>query len=92
MHAHKVQTDNWVTVPTNSTLTIYKQTVMIHPVIDQYYNPQPAYVRSTKLARDQGQMSGKHGLASALSTPNIEQVDPLAEVISSKLERLQVVT
>ncbi|KAJ5050477.1 uncharacterized protein L3040_002358 [Drepanopeziza brunnea f. sp. 'multigermtubi'] len=26
---------NWVTVPTNSTLTIHKQTVMVHPIIDE---------------------------------------------------------
>lgn len=36
--------DNWVTVPTNSTLTIHKQTVMIHPIVDEYYVSSLQYV------------------------------------------------
>jgi hypothetical protein len=46
--------DNWVTVPTNSTLTIHKQTVLIHPIIDEYYNPSPAHLRSSGFADSQG--------------------------------------
>lgn len=48
------QTDNWVTVPTNSTLTIHKQTVLIHPIIDQYYNHTPSYIRSSGFAVSKG--------------------------------------
>ncbi|KAI9716629.1 MAG: hypothetical protein M1828_007607 [Chrysothrix sp. TS-e1954] len=51
--------DNWVTVPTNSTLTIHKQTVMIHPIIDEYYNHSPSFTRSSKLVREKGQMAAK---------------------------------
>ncbi|KAF2873567.1 nucleophile aminohydrolase [Massariosphaeria phaeospora] len=47
--------DNWVTVPTNSTLTIYKQTVMIHPVIDEFYSANPAHARSAGFAQAKGQ-------------------------------------
>lgn len=47
--------DNWVTVPTNSTLTIYKQTVMIHPIIDEFYSPNPAHSRSAQFAQTKGQ-------------------------------------
>lgn len=53
--------DNWVTVPTNSTLTIHKQTVMIHPIIDQYYNHSPSYVRSSGFVVSQGLVSGAAG-------------------------------
>lgn len=53
--------DNWVTVPTNSTLTIHKQTVMIHPIIDQYYNHSPSYVRSSRFVVSQGLVSGAAG-------------------------------
>lgn len=53
--------DNWVTVPTNSTLTIHKQTVMIHPIIDQYYNHSPSYVRSSGFVKSQGLVSGAAG-------------------------------
>jgi glutamine amidotransferase len=48
-------TDNWVTVPTNSTLTISKQTVMIHPIIDEFYSPNPAHERSAGFAQAKGQ-------------------------------------
>ncbi|KAJ4984374.1 hypothetical protein SVAN01_10147 [Stagonosporopsis vannaccii] len=47
--------DNWVTVPTNSTLTISKQTVMIHPIIDSFYSPNPAHERSAGFAQAKGQ-------------------------------------
>ncbi|CAO1599096.1 glutamine amidotransferase subunit [Xanthoria calcicola] len=46
--------DDWVIVPTNSTLTIHKQAVMIHPIIDRYYNPNPSYTRSTGFAVSKG--------------------------------------
>jgi len=49
--------DNWVTVPTNSTITIHKQTVLIHPILDQYYDHTPSQGRSSKLALEQGQTS-----------------------------------
>ncbi|KAF1989987.1 N-terminal nucleophile aminohydrolase [Aulographum hederae CBS 113979] len=48
--------DNWVTVPTNSTLTIHpNQTVMIHPIIDEFYSPSPSHTRSSKFAHTKGQ-------------------------------------
>jgi glutamine amidotransferase len=47
--------DNWVTVPTNSTLTISGQTVMIHPIVDEFYNLNPAHVRSSNFAQTKGQ-------------------------------------
>ena len=47
--------DNWVTVPTNSTLTIHNQTVLIHPILDEYYNPLPSFKRSSKFAETKGQ-------------------------------------
>lgn len=46
--------DDWVMVPTNSTLTIHKQAVMIHPIIDEYYNHNPSYTRSTGFAVSKG--------------------------------------
>lgn len=57
-HAREVKTDenldDWVIVPTNSTLTIHKQAVMIHPIVDEYYNPNPSYTRSTGFAVSKG--------------------------------------
>ena len=54
-------TDDWVTVPTNSVLTVHKQTVMIHPIIDDYYNHTPSYVRSSKFAVSKGLVSSAPG-------------------------------
>ncbi|KAL9119140.1 MAG: hypothetical protein Q9187_004305 [Circinaria calcarea] len=71
--------DNWVTVPTNSTLTIHKQTVMIHPIIDQYYNHSPSYTRSSGFAVSKGLVSNAPGASQTLTpgtsgrgTPAIE--------------------
>lgn len=50
-----LEIDNWVTVPTNSTLTIYKQTVMIHPIVDEFYSADPAHARSAGFAQAKGQ-------------------------------------
>jgi glutamine amidotransferase len=48
------RTETWVTVPTNSTLTIHKQTVMIHPIIDEFYVHNPDHKRDSKLVEDKG--------------------------------------
>ncbi|KAJ6261898.1 putative glutamine amidotransferase DUG3 [Drechslerella dactyloides] len=45
---------DWVTVPTNSILSVNKQTVLIHPIIDQFYQSDPSYSRSTHLAESKG--------------------------------------
>jgi glutamine amidotransferase len=50
--------DNWVTVPTNSVLTIHNQTVLIHPILDEYYNDAPISSRSKGFAIAQGQTTG----------------------------------
>ncbi|KAK0264162.1 hypothetical protein B0A54_12694 [Friedmanniomyces endolithicus] len=50
--------DNWVTVPTNSILTIHNQTVLIHPIRDEFYNAVPSFVRSSRFAADRGQGVG----------------------------------
>ncbi|PWW79526.1 N-terminal nucleophile aminohydrolase [Tuber magnatum] len=48
---------DWVTVPTNSILTINKQTVLIHPIIDKYYQQNPAYSRSAAFAESKGMVA-----------------------------------
>ncbi|KAK0362795.1 glutamine amidotransferase subunit [Friedmanniomyces endolithicus] len=50
--------DNWVTVPTNSVVTIHGQTVLIHPIRDEFYNAVPSFVRSSRFAADRGQGVG----------------------------------
>ncbi len=59
--------DNWVTVPTNSVLTIHNQTVLIHPILDDFYNHTPSMPRSSRFAADKGQTIGD-GIAEKKST------------------------
>jgi glutamine amidotransferase len=59
--------DNWVTVPTNSVLTIHNQTVLIHPIVDEFYNHAPSTTRSRGFASQQGQTTGD-GMAAKKST------------------------
>ncbi|KAK4669361.1 glutamine amidotransferase subunit [Podospora pseudopauciseta] len=46
--------ENWVNVPTNSILTIHNQTVMVHPIKDQYYDRNPQHRRSAAFVRARG--------------------------------------
>lgn len=48
--------DNWVTVPTNSVLTIHKRNVLIHPILDEFYNERAGFVRHTGFAKGSGQV------------------------------------
>jgi len=47
---------DWISVPTNSTITIKKQTVMLHPIIDEYYQANPTFIRSREFAESRGLM------------------------------------
>jgi glutamine amidotransferase len=47
--------DSWVTVPNNTVLTISKQTVMIHPILDEFYSANPSDERSATFAQTKGQ-------------------------------------
>ena len=59
--------DNWVTVPTNSVLTIHNQTVLIHPIVDEFYNITQSIPRSIRFAAGKGQTTGD-GIAEKKST------------------------
>ncbi|SCU96496.1 LAME_0F16446g1_1 [Lachancea meyersii CBS 8951] len=47
---------DWTTVPTNSVLTIKNQTVLLHPIVDEYFQDDPLYARSSSLAERKGLM------------------------------------
>ncbi|KAK4460697.1 nucleophile aminohydrolase [Cladorrhinum samala] len=46
--------ENWINVPTNSILTIHNQTVMVHPIMDKYYDRNPHHRRSAAFVRAKG--------------------------------------
>ncbi|KAK4191626.1 nucleophile aminohydrolase [Podospora australis] len=53
--------ENWVNVPTNSILTIHNQTVMVHPIKDQYYDRNPQHRRSAAFVRTKGLAANEKG-------------------------------
>lgn len=48
---------DWITIPTNTILTIKNQTVLLHPIIDEFYQPDPASHRSSSLVESKGLVS-----------------------------------
>ncbi|XBW35212.1 hypothetical protein QEN19_000775 [Hanseniaspora menglaensis] len=49
--------NDWTAISTNSLLTILKdQTVLLHPIIDEYYQKDPLYVRDSGFSTRKGQM------------------------------------
>lgn len=47
---------DWTAVPTNSVLTIKRQTILLHPIVDEYYQQDPLYLRSPTLVENKGFM------------------------------------
>lgn len=47
---------DWIAVPTNSTLTVKNQTVLLHPIIDKYYQEDPQFERDSQFAESKGLM------------------------------------
>lgn len=63
---------DWTTVPTNSILTIKKQTVLLHPIQDEYSQEDPLYTRNSSLAESKGLMGSV-----PVSKPLEKNVPPL---------------
>ncbi|CUS22405.1 LAQU0S05e04632g1_1 [Lachancea quebecensis] len=63
---------DWITVPTNTILTIKNQTVLLHPIVDEYFQENPLYARNSSLAERKGLMG-----AVPVSKPADKNVPPL---------------
>ncbi|KAL6930928.1 related to Probable glutamine amidotransferase DUG3 [Hanseniaspora guilliermondii] len=49
--------NDWTAIPTNSLLTILKdQTILLHPIIDEYYQKNPLFIRDSGFSTRKGQM------------------------------------
>lgn len=46
-------------MPTNSVLTVHNQTVMVHPIVDQFYDHNPCHVRSSDYVQTKGLVSNE---------------------------------
>lgn len=53
--------DNWVSVPTNSVVTIHKQTVLMHPIVDDFSGEDLNQDRSSCYAVSKGLVSTAPG-------------------------------
>ncbi|QPG97220.1 hypothetical protein C2857_005979 [Epichloe festucae Fl1] len=61
--------ENWVNVPTNSILTIHRETVMSHPILDKYYERDPYHVRSSAFVQAKGLVSNEKAPSRASISP-----------------------
>lgn len=52
---------NWLSVPTNTIVTICNQTVYVRPIKDEFYDEDPSTERSTGFARSKGLVSKAPG-------------------------------
>ncbi|KAI9829029.1 MAG: hypothetical protein M1832_000052 [Thelocarpon impressellum] len=68
--------EHWVTLPTNSILTIHKQTVTMHPIVDKYHNASPLYTRSLGYAVFKGLVSTGPGAAIASAAAAVAAGEP----------------
>ncbi|KAF5689357.1 glutamine amidotransferase [Fusarium denticulatum] len=65
--------ENWVNVPTNSILTIHRQTVMVHPIIDKYYERDPHHVRSSAFVQAKGLTSNEKNRSDVASPAGVDR-------------------
>ncbi|KZZ98352.1 glucosamine 6-phosphate synthetase [Moelleriella libera RCEF 2490] len=68
--------ENWVNVPTNSILTIHHQTVMVHPILDKYYERDPYHVRSSAFVQAKGLVSNEKAPSGSCISPGNEASTP----------------
>ncbi|KAF2216526.1 hypothetical protein CERZMDRAFT_33482 [Cercospora zeae-maydis SCOH1-5] len=81
--------DNWVTVPTNSVLTIHNQNVLIHPILDEHYNSMSSFKRSEQFAAAKGQTTGD-GIAEKNSTKAAIARDSSVEHLANGMSAVAV--
>lgn len=73
--------DNWVSVPTNSVVTIHKQTVLLHPILDEFYDEDLNHDRSSCYAVSKGLVSTAPGTTlQPQSTPGCGPPNPISGV------------
>ncbi|KAF4981007.1 hypothetical protein FZEAL_3122 [Fusarium zealandicum] len=65
--------ENWVNVPTNSILTIHRQTVMVHPILDKYYERDPHHIRSSAFVQTKGLTSNEKTRSDSASPAAVDQ-------------------
>lgn len=65
---------DWISVPTNSTISIKGLNVLLHPIIDEYYDENPISSRSDFFASSQG-MIGAYPVAPIETNNNVPPLE-----------------
>ena len=60
---------NWLAVPTNTIVTISRQTVFVEPIMDEYFDDDPSRERSSGFAKSKGLVAKAPGQVSVTPTP-----------------------
>jgi glutamine amidotransferase len=60
---------NWLAVPTNTIVTISRQTVFVEPIMDEYFDEDPSRERSSGFAKSKGLVAKAPGDMSVAPTP-----------------------
>lgn len=75
-------------------MTIHNQTVLIHPIMDEFYNTSPSFKRSSKFAETKGQLTTEMAEApvepSSASMTREITTQGLAEELTEKVNRLSL--
>lgn len=72
---------NWLSVPTNTILTIRDQKVFVKPIKDEFYNPDPLAERSESFAQEKGLVTQTPGGGQVTTSSDAaETAEPVAKV------------
>lgn len=67
---------NWLSVPTNTIVTISNQTVFVKPIKDEFYLEDPSTERSTGFAKSKGLVARAPGGGAETPTPMARTPEP----------------
>lgn len=75
--------NDWIAIPTNTMITIKKQTVLLHPIIDEYYDEEPGQPRSSQFAESKGLVSPMVVGSTETGVPPLEREGRRREVTTN---------
>ena len=70
---------NWLSVPTNTMVTISNQTVFVKPIKDEFFVEDPSSERSTGFAKSKGLVAKAPGGGAETPTPMTRTPEPAVE-------------
>lgn len=65
--------NDWIAIPTNTVVTIKNQTVLMHPIVDEFFQSDPSRPRRSEYAESKGLLSPVVVSNTATSIPPLER-------------------